>query len=86
MVDFPDSPAPGRFGQEQILWWGSSSFTKQKHFDLIALQKLISFELILYLLIPLFPLPLLGAHPATHLGDVFFRLLAVEGGRRRSLP
>ena len=86
MVDFPDSPAPDRFGQEQILWLGSSSVTKQKHFNLIALQKLISFELILYLLIPLFALPLLSAHPATHLGGVFFRLLVVEGGRRRSLP
>ena len=45
-------------------------YTKQKHLDLIALKKLISFQLVFNLLIPLFALPLFSAHPATHLDDL----------------
>ncbi len=43
-------------------------FTKEQHFDLIALGELVTLELILNLLISLFSLLLLGTHATAHLG------------------
>jgi len=44
--------------------------TQEKHLDLVALQHLVSLQLVLDLLIAELPLLLLGAHATTHLGRV----------------
>ena len=80
MVDLPDSPAPAMGVSDGCVQGWGVSLTKEKHLDFISLHELVSFQLIFDLLIPLFPLPLLSAHSATHLGGAFSGLPEVEGG------
>lgn len=68
IVDLPDSPAPGMVLALAADPSRPAMLTKKKHLDLVPLRQLIALQLILDLLIPLFPLLLLCTHPTTHLG------------------
>jgi hypothetical protein len=69
MVDFPDSPAPGRgLVSEAPMPHRRQRHTEQQHLDLASLRHAILLQLVLNLLVSLLALLVLGAHTTTHLG------------------